>query len=137
MIDDGISGALLWSLRMHRREGGFYWHMEVGTGRNIYKAYHWPGFASGERYDERSVMQLMRQKAHEIRGDELPPMPSPAAAEVAADRACERDLLARIRRGDSYEVWRAAEPARPWEKIAENVSDADVQYRPLVQRRDG
>ena len=32
VIDDGISGALLWSLRMHRREGGFYWHMEVGTG---------------------------------------------------------------------------------------------------------
>ena len=38
---------------MHRREGGFYWHMEVGTGRNIYKAFHWPGFASGDRYDER------------------------------------------------------------------------------------
>ena len=42
---------------MHRREGGFYWHMEVGTGRNIYKAFHWPGFASGDRYDERRVMQ--------------------------------------------------------------------------------
>ena len=55
VIEDGISGALLWSLRMHRREGGFYWHMEVGTGRNIYKAYHWPGFASGDRYDERQM----------------------------------------------------------------------------------
>ena len=67
MVDDGISGGLLWSLRMHRREGGFYWHMEVGTGRNIYKAFHWPGFASGDRYDERAVMQLMREKAYRFR----------------------------------------------------------------------
>ena len=51
-IDDGIAGALLWSLRFHRRDGGFYWHMEVGTGGNFYKAYHWPGFASGAAYDE-------------------------------------------------------------------------------------
>ncbi len=27
--------------------------MEVGTGGNFYKAYHWPGFASGDAYDER------------------------------------------------------------------------------------
>ena len=46
-IEDGIAGALLWSLRFHRRDGGFYWHMEVGTGGNFYKAYHWPGFDSG------------------------------------------------------------------------------------------
>ena len=77
-IDDGISGALLWSLRMHRREGGFYWHMEVGTGRNIYKAFHWPGFASGDRYDERAVLKLMRDKAFEIRGVPPPPLERPA-----------------------------------------------------------
>src|SRR5690606_37872620 len=58
VVRDDVSGALLWSLRFHRREGGFYWHMEVGTGRNIYKAFHWPGFPSGDNYEEREVLRL-------------------------------------------------------------------------------
>ena len=32
---------------------------------------------------------------------------------------------------ESYDVWRRPAANGPWEKIAENVSDADVQYRPL------
>jgi hypothetical protein len=131
VIDEGISGALLWSLRMHRREGGFYWHMEVGTGRNIYKAFHWPGFASGDRYDERAIMQLMRQKAHEIRGEQPPPLPAPAPPQLLPIERVSAISWQGSAGADSYEVWRAAEPAGPWEKIAENLTDADVQYRPL------
>jgi hypothetical protein len=131
VIEDGISGALLWSLRMHRREGGFYWHMEVGTGRNIYKAYHWPGFASGERYDERDVMELMRAKAHEIRGIQPPPFNRPAppkllsieqASEISWQGACG---------ASAYDVWRSERRDGDWQRIAADVSDADVQYRPL------
>jgi hypothetical protein len=44
-IESGISGALVWSLRFHRHEGGFYWHSEP-LGGGLFKAYHWPGFAS-------------------------------------------------------------------------------------------
>ena len=95
-IDDGTSGALLWSLRMHRREGGFYWHMEVGTGRNIYKAFHWPGFASGDRYDERAVMKLVRDKAYEIRGLEPPAARAARTAEDVADRKSKCNFLARF-----------------------------------------
>ncbi|HYO23435.1 MAG TPA: hypothetical protein VEQ85_00640, partial [Lacipirellulaceae bacterium] len=35
------AGVLYWSLRFHRREGGFYWHSEP-SGGNLFKAYHWP-----------------------------------------------------------------------------------------------
>ena len=72
VVDDGISGALLWSLRFHRREGGFYWHMEVGTGGNRYKAYHWPGFASGDEYDEQQILQLLHEAAIKIQGHRPP-----------------------------------------------------------------
>ena len=72
---------------MHRREGGFYWHMEVGTGRNIYKAYHWPGFDSGERYDERNVLRLMREKAFQIRGMEAPALEPSPGFDAALDEA--------------------------------------------------
>jgi hypothetical protein len=130
-IDDGTSGALLWSLRMHRREGGFYWHMEVGTGRNIYKAFHWPGFASGDRYDERAVMKLVRDKAYEIRGLEPPPLERPAPPRLLPIEKVSAISWRGSAGASAYEIWRAPAAAGHWDKIANNVSDADVQYRPL------
>ena len=131
VIDDGISGALLWSLRMHRREGGFYWHMEVGTGRNIYKAFHWPGFESGDRYEERVVMQLMREKAHEIRGREPPPLNVPQPPKLLPLERVSAISWQGSAGASSYDVWRAEASQGPWTKTAKSVSDADVQYRPL------
>lgn len=131
VIDDGISGALLWSLRMHRREGGFYWHMEVGTGKNIYKAFHWPGFKSGQRYDEQAVVALVREKAYEIRG-----LKPPALERLAPPTLLPIEKVSAISwqgttGASGYDIWRAAAEAGPWDKIAANFSDADVQYRPL------
>jgi hypothetical protein len=131
VIEDGISGALLWSLRMHRREGGFYWHMEVGTGKNIYKAYHWPGFASGKRYDERQILKLMRDKAFEIRGLDPPPLEPPSPPKLLPIERASAISWQGAAGADSYEVWRSEKPDVGWEKIADGVTDADVQYRPL------
>ena len=52
--------VLIWSLRIHSREGGFYWHAQPAGG-SLYKAYHWPGFSTGDVYDERTVLTLLRQ----------------------------------------------------------------------------
>jgi hypothetical protein len=131
VIGDGISGALLWSLRMHRREGGFYWHMEVGTGRNIYKAYHWPGFASGDRYDEREIMLLMRAKAHEIRGLEPPPLKPPAPPKLSPIERASAISWQGSAGAESYDIWRREGANGDWKRIADAVSDAEVQYRPL------
>jgi mannan endo-1,4-beta-mannosidase len=130
-INDGISGSLLWSLRMHRREGGFYWHMEVGTGRNIYKAFHWPGFSSGDRYDERAVVKLVRDKAYEIRGLRPPPLERPVPPKLLPIEKVSAISWQGSAGANMYDVWRAATAAGPWTKIAADVSDADVQYRPL------
>jgi hypothetical protein len=131
VIEDGISGALLWSLRMHRREGGFYWHMEGGTGGNVFKAYHWPGFASGDRYDERQVMDLMRRKAYEIRGIEAPPLQPPAPPKLMRiEQASEISWLGSAGAA-AYDVWRKEDGTKGWQKVRGDVSDADVQYQPL------
>ena len=130
-IDEGTSGALLWSLRMHRREGGFYWHMETGTGKNIYKAFHWPGFASGDRYDEKLLMPLVRNKAYEIRGLDPPPLERPAPPKLLPIERVSAITWQGSAGASTYDVWRAPAVKGPWAKIAENVSDADVQYRPL------
>ncbi|KAJ3044300.1 hypothetical protein HDV00_002620 [Rhizophlyctis rosea] len=54
-------GALVWSLRFHSRDGGFYTHEEM----NGYKAYHHPGFkaAMGFGGDEVEVTTLVRDYA--------------------------------------------------------------------------
>ncbi|HVT29635.1 MAG TPA: cellulase family glycosylhydrolase [Lacipirellulaceae bacterium] len=137
VIDDGVTGALLWSLRMHRREGGFYWHTEGGTGRNIYKAYHWPGFTSGNRYDECGVLKLLRQKAYEIRGLEPPPLERPASPKLLPIEKTSAISWQGSTGASGYDVWRAPAPSGPWEKIAHDLSDADVQYRPLFNDDSG
>jgi mannan endo-1,4-beta-mannosidase len=131
VVNDDISGALLWSLRFHRREGGFYWHMEVGTGGNFYKAYHWPGFASGDAYDEREILELMRDRAFAIRGQSTPPIDPPAAPTLLPIQTPAAISWQGSAGASSYDVERATAAAGPWSTIAKNVSDADTQYRPL------
>src|ERR1035437_5393006 len=55
--DGSAAGGLLWSLRFRNRDGGFYWHSEP-YGGNLYKAFHWPGSALGEPYDETKLLNL-------------------------------------------------------------------------------
>jgi mannan endo-1,4-beta-mannosidase len=130
-IADGLAGALLWSLRFHDRDGGFYWHMEVGTGGNFYKAYHWPGFESGAAYDEKAVLALTREKAFEIQGRQPPPIEPPSAPRLLPIETPAAISWQGSTGAAAYDVQRATEPTGPWSMVGENVSDARYQYRPL------
>lgn len=131
IVQDDIVGALLWSLRFHRREGGFYWHMEVNTGRNFYKAYHWPGFDSGAPYDERAVLQLTRDKAFEIRGLDPPALQAPAQPTLLPIEDVAKISWQGSAGASSYDVLRSESLDGPWTVVGKDVSDAAVQYRPL------
>jgi mannan endo-1,4-beta-mannosidase len=130
VMQTGTSGALVWSLRPHRREGGFYWHSEPAGG-NKYKAFHWPGFASGAAYDEIQLLERMQQKAFAIRG-----LPVPARQRPAPPRLLPiQDATAISWQGSvgatSYVVERAPDRAGPWVTAGDNVDETAVQYRPL------
>ncbi|MGD9632623.1 MAG: cellulase family glycosylhydrolase [Pirellulales bacterium] len=131
VVADGISGALLWSLRFHNRDGGFYWHMEVGTGGNFYKAYHWPGFASGAAYDETAVLELARDKAFEIRSQRPPALEPPAPPKLLPIADVAAISWQGSTGASSYDVERAESADGPWTQVGRDVTDADVQYRPL------
>jgi mannan endo-1,4-beta-mannosidase len=131
VIGDGMAGALLWSLRFHNRDGGFYWHMEVGAGGNFYKAYHWPGFTSGDAYDERAVMQLTRDKGFEIQGLKPPEIVRPAPLKLLPIENPAMISWQGSVGASGYDVERADQASGPWSYVGKNVSDADAQYRAL------
>jgi hypothetical protein len=128
--ETGVSGALLWSLRPHNRDGGFYWHSEP-SGGDHYKAYHWPGFASGNDYDESNVLALMRTEAFQIRGLPVPAVAAPAPPHLLPIADAAAISWQGSAGASGYQVERATAENGPWQKIADHVDDSAVQYRPL------
>jgi hypothetical protein len=131
VVEDGVPGALLWSLRFHRREGGFYWHMEGSSGRNIYKAYHWPGFDSGDVYDERKVLAMMQLSAFKVRQIQPDPIEIPAQPVLLPIGDPAHISWQGSAGADRYDVSRANNSDGPWQTVGEGISDAAYQYRPL------
>jgi len=128
--DEKLTGALLWSLRYRSRDGGFYWHHEPAGG-DFFKAYHWPGFASGEKYDERRLMQFVRERAFALRGLTPPPLPKPKAPRLLSVTEGGQMTWQGAVGASSYHVERAEKANGPWTTVGAGVSDAYVQYRPL------
>jgi hypothetical protein len=130
IIGEGLVGGLVWSLRFHDRDGGFYWHSEPHGG-DLFKAYHWPGFASGEAYDETRLLREMRRRAFAVRGIREPERGAPAAPVVIN---CSSGGLLSWRGSagaHSYDVQRTESLEGPWRTVGTGISDAAVQYRPL------
>jgi len=129
VLDGGASGAMLWSLYFHREEGGFYWH-QIFTYPSVW-SFHWPGFASADAQKEREILSDLRAAAFRIQGRPLEPVPVPEPPEMIfpGDAAL---LSWRGSAGASgYDLERAPAKDGPWRRIAADVSDADVAYRPL------
>jgi hypothetical protein len=123
VIDEGISGALIWSLRYHAVDGGFYWHTEVSDGDWLVRAYHWPGFDSGSAYDERGVLSLMRESAYRIQGLDVPQLDPPAAPSILSHDA-EGLTWQGAAGASSYTLERAQDPHGEWSEVAVGLDDA-------------
>ncbi|HEX6622151.1 MAG TPA: fibronectin type III domain-containing protein, partial [Pyrinomonadaceae bacterium] len=130
VIGKGISGAMTWSLRFHNRDGGFYWHSEP-LGGGLYKAYHYPGFASGAAYEEAALLGLMREKAFEIRGLAAPPVEAPAPPFMLPTKSVAEISWRGSAGAAGYDIERATKRGGPWTVVGRDVDDTRVQYRPL------
>ena len=126
-----IAGGLIWSLRFHNQEGGYYWHHEPWGG-DFFKAYHWPGGPAGAAYDEARFMKLVRAKAFEIQNIPAPPLAVP----VAPDLFSVTDGGIVNWRGSvgaaSYDLQRAEQPGGPWQTVVWRATDDATQYHPLA-----
>ncbi len=126
-----IAGGLIWSLRFHNQDGGYYWHHEPHGG-DFFKAYHWPGGPGGEPYDETRFMHLVRAKAWQIQDCPAPPLATPAAPDLFS--VTDGGII--NWRGSTgaaaYDLQRADKPSGPWKTIAYQLSDDAAPYRPLA-----
>lgn len=127
--EPGVSGAMIWSMYFHHQNGGFYWH-QIMTYPAVW-SYHWPGFPSADMQCEIGLMSVMRDAAFKIQDLPVPPVPVPDSPELLPIG----DVPLLSWRGSAgaggYDVERAPKADGPWTALAQNVSDADVAYRPL------
>ena len=133
--EKSISGALIWSLRFHNRDGGFYWHSEP-LGAGLYKAYHIPGFYSGNRYDEINLIKLMRANAFKIRDIQLNEWEIPQAPYLLPIKNSAHISWQGASGASYYRLERALSTDGPWKTAGNNISDASLAYEPLFNDRN-
>jgi mannan endo-1,4-beta-mannosidase len=120
--EENIVGGLMWSIRAHRRDGGWYYHNEGGTSVN---SFHLPGFTAGFVYEETRLLDLLRTEAFLIRGTVPEPVALPSPAPVL------------IKQGDgftwrgstgaaSYTIERSENPSGPWKVLAVGLEDSVI-----------
>jgi hypothetical protein len=119
---NGITGGLIWGIRSHRRDGGWYYHNEGGS---VHNSYHIPGFDTGRDYFERQLLDMLRLNAHAIRGMEVPairePVQAPEMLALGEGLTWRGSTLAQY-----YVLQRAASPDGPWTTIATGIQDSQV-----------
>jgi hypothetical protein len=130
IAEQDVMGALIWSLRHHRKDGGFYWHSEP-LGAGLFKAFHWPGFSSGNAYDEQRLMQMYRKKAFEIQNVEVPPLSKPLSPTLLPITNAYSISWQGSMGATGYNVERAESLDGPWTLVGHNISDAEIPYFPL------
>lgn len=120
--DESIVGGLLWSIRSHRRDGGWYYHNEGGTPVN---SFHVPGFATGFDYEETRLLDLLKAEAFQIRGLEIPPVQKPSPAPellVKGDGFTWRGSTGAA----MYTIERSDKPGGPFSMLATGLDDSVI-----------
>ncbi len=123
--EEAYSGALLWSLRRHNPEGGFYHHTEPFSNV-LYRAYHWPGFDDGEIYGERETMKLFRDKSFQIQNLEIPEIRAPKAPKLLEFNNTPKFSWQGSAGAEGYDIERSISEYGPWKIIAHNIDDIDT-----------
>ena len=117
-----ISGALLWSLRYHSRDGGFYTHQDAQ-----YFSYHVPGFrpTTGFGKDEVEVVGLIRKNAILIQGQAVDAHLAPPAPQAILDPSINPTALRWMGSAwaNRYVISRRNNESDPWVVMHYNVPD--------------
>jgi mannan endo-1,4-beta-mannosidase len=121
--EENLVGGLLWSIRSHRRDGGWYYHNEGGTPVN---SFHVPGFSAGFKYEEIRMLDLLRTEAYLIRGISAPEIEKPDFSPVLMFSG--KGFTWRGSTGAAYYIFERAESIQgPWKVIATGIEDSVIE----------
>jgi len=125
-LKNGTDGIMIWSLRPHKENGGFYWHDE---NPGNWASYHWPGFSSGDYYGEKDIIRTVYKYAHYMNANDVnkttavPPIPAPVNAPKLFPITSVADIQWQGSVGASgYEVQRS-ENGIDWTTVVSDFSD--------------
>ncbi|TDB67413.1 glycoside hydrolase 5 family protein [Arundinibacter roseus] len=129
----GTSGGLLWSLMKNQYTGGIGGHVlfhSYGWGGS-----RWPGFDSGEYFNETKNLMLIREHSYKIQGMKIPPLPAPTDPPILFESS-EKSFAALKWRASPgaryYEVERATSKTGPWKNVSGNLDISfDLYFYPM------
>ena len=127
VTEGGTSGALLWSLRYHNRDGGLYWHTEMEG----FRSFHWPGFPSGSPSEETEILNLVREKAFQIQNRPIPRVPVPEPPTLLPISKVSAISWQGSAGAKSYDIERAESRKGAWTTVGQDITDDIAQYKPL------
>lgn len=128
-IHNGSTGAMLWSLRYHNKEGGFYFQGDP-EDCNASHAYFWPESPLRSGGAAEIKMNTLRQCAYAIAGLPLPAVALPEAP-ILLPISTTNDIRWRGSVGaTSYIIERSAMETGPWEIIASQVVEYTIPFIP-------
>lgn len=132
-MSNDVSGIMIWSLRFHNRDGGFYMHRENnGNG-----SFRFPGFQSGDVYSEKEILDFMRTRAYEIDGINIPPLKIPEPPQLL-DIKDVHSISWQGSVGASYYILERRESSQSdWIIVSDSLFDADAAYKPLFSDTTG
>jgi hypothetical protein len=131
VIADGTSGAMVWSLRYHSKDGGFYYHSERSDAAN--PCYRWPGFASAPT-DEANKMAQVRKYAYRIRCLEQPRLSVPDAPYLIPESTPVQLRWRGSAGAVSYIIERADNRNDKWLVIDTHATEDGIPYAPYVDK---
>ena len=123
IIDEtNIAGGLIWSIRGHRRDGGWYYHNEGGTPIN---SFHYPGFAAGFVYQESRFIELMKKEAARLNNSKIAEK-KPSCAPILF-RQNDGFTWRGATGAAFYVIERSENPSGPWTVLATGLHDSVIQ----------
>ena len=126
VIKDSVSGIMLWSMRTHNREGGFYFHAPDRGGI----VYRWPGFESGNFFDEKNVEKIVREKAYQINNSPIPALPAPDTPKMLPIETPYKISWQGSTGAASYSIERREDGAIESTLLTRDITDAVWPYKP-------
>lgn len=126
-VEEGVAGFMLWSLRYHSKDGGFYYHGYPEDPNN--PCFNWPGFSSRLTGEVLKLKEL-RKCAYAIRNCPVPSLNVPESPELLPIETPAEIRWRGSAGAEKYILERAQSEEGPWIQVSDYVMEDMVPYVP-------